>query len=208
MKLITMTALAERLGLNKSNVSRSASSGILQGAKKGQKIDLDHPDAQRYIKKYENMKTKRGKPAKIVAKPKTDGEHKTDIDLSEIPADVRKLADKSLKELLRIFGTNLGMDVWLKAAKGLEDLHEKKLKNQVTEGSLISRDFVDKYVFGFLDSIFNRLLQDSPRTIAAEVVELVEAGESLEEIQLRVLNNISQQIKHCKTKIKKVLKNA
>jgi len=188
MKLYTCPDLARRLEIDTSTVLRSKHNGILQKARHGMKIDVNHPDAKRFIKKHELRvaRVKRMRLAKEKEQPEQSPSESPEeeytatntVDLADLPDDIRKLADKPLRELIRIFGTDTGMETWLKAAKSIEDLHEKRLKNESTEGKLIAREYVEKHIFGFLDGVFTRLLNDSPKTISSKAVEMAEAGET------------------------------
>lgn len=128
-------------------------------------------------------------------------------DFGTVPEHIEAFADMTLRELIHRFGTDARFVDWLRATKQIEEIKERRTKNEKMMGELIPRDFVAKYLFGAMEESNTRLLNDSPRTIAATAAEMVEAGETLEQIEERVRELISSQIRNMKTRAKKALRN-
>lgn len=124
-----------------------------------------------------------------------------------VPEHIEAFADMTLRQLIHRFGTDSRFVDWLTATKRIEEIKERRTKNEKMMGELIPRDFVAKYLFGAMEESNTRLLNDSPRTIAATAAEMVEAGEPLEQIEERVRELISSQIRNMKTRAKKALRN-
>lgn len=205
-RLITQAAFARQVGVKPSTISKSLKQGNLKRAAVGTKIDIDHSAAKLFIKNHAKGKTLE---AKAEGKLSGGGSEQADnVDLSQIPNDIAELADESLRKLVEVFGTDSRFLDWLKALKAIEDVREKRLKNEVAEGSMISREFVETHVFGFIEGVLVQLLNDAPRTITARAIESVEAEETREVIEKTVQEILSKNIKNLKAKVTRALKNA
>jgi len=201
--MIITKAAFSRLGNVATSTVQSACKKHLKPAMIGKKIESTHEAAVAFLAKHKALQELEKKPEAATKPVETNS-----VDLSNLPDDIRDLADKmTLSELIKKFGTDTRFVDWLKAVKAIEDIHEKRLKNAATQKDLIPRKFVETHVFGYIETSNIRLLNDSPRTIAARVIEAVEAGETKEEIELMVQQIISNQIKSIKEKSKKALKN-
>lgn len=128
-------------------------------------------------------------------------------DTVPIPENLLPYVDLTLRELIEKFGTSVAFSDWLKSLKAIEDIEEKRLKNRATRGELIDRDFVKIHVFGNVEDLFSKLLNDSPSSLTSIAVDMVEAGETKEEITESIYKSISTLIKNSKSKILKALKN-
>ena len=188
MSLVSKTALAQKCGVNAKTITRSMQTGILRKAMVGNRIDLTHEATQRFIEKHAKEEQ--------VAPEVTAGK----VDMSLIPEDIRKLGNKTLVELVDIFGTDLRFKDWLAAVKSIEEIHGKRLSNEKTKGEVIDRAFVKTHILGYIDASNLRLLNDSPRTIVAKCIEMYESGEIRADIETAIMQVISKQIKNVKTK--------
>ena len=111
--------------------------------------------------------------------------------LHEIPEDIKAFAHMTLAELIKRF----------------EDINEKRLKNAVTRGELISVRLVKTGVIEHFDTAFTKLLSDGAKTIARRVLAMGGAGRTVPECEEFVANQISSFIKPAKAKINRALKN-
>ncbi|MCH9712763.1 MAG: hypothetical protein K0U20_09085 [Proteobacteria bacterium] len=128
--------------------------------------------------------------------------------LHEIPEDIKAFADMTLAELIKRFGTDGAFVDWLRAVKSIEDINEKRLKNAVTRGELVSRNLIKVGVIEPFDTAFNKLLTDGAKTIARRVCAMNGAGRSVEDCEDFVADQVSSFIKPAKAKISRTLKNA
>lgn len=94
-----------------------------------------------------------------------------------------------------------GLDKYLKlldANKKTEDIKGKQLLNEERQGRLISRAFMDQYIFGAMDTLHQRLLTDVPRTIARRMYALCRSDAPEEAAERVVSELISAQLKAAK----------
>lgn len=127
--------------------------------------------------------------------------------LHEIPEDIKSFAHMTLAELIKRFGTDGAFVDWLRAVKSIEDINEKRLKNAVTRGELISVKLVKTGVIEHFDTAFTKLLSDGAKTIARRVLAMGGAGRTVPECEEFVADQISSFIKPAKAKIARALKN-
>jgi len=221
-RLVSRADLARLRG-----VSRAAATKFCQGlpaeARVDDRVDLDHPKVKAWLaagKKPPKAKADRA-PTKPAKKPRsaprapTAPDEKAEKRRPGAPVVPRidsesgyaeQLAEWTLHEIVTQFGT-------IRAFKDILEAHEKRerarknyLDNEETEGRLISRELVSTHVFGFIDGLLRRLLNDSPKTIASRTTSLVKAGASLEEIERSIRDHISTQITPLKGKIVRALR--
>lgn len=121
----------------------------------------------------------------------------SDEDLEQLTEFLAPLAER--------FGMHAGFKDWLQSLKTLEDIRGKRLQNDETENSLISRELVRVNVFGLIEGVFRRLLTDSPKTIARLVYAEATAGRPVEDAEKLVRKQISAQLKTLKARAKLVL---
>lgn len=129
-------------------------------------------------------------------------------ELREIPADLAKLADWTIRDVIHRWGTDTAFVDWLKAVKEIEMVAERRLKNAQARGELISRHVVKSGMIDTLDGAFTRMLTDGAKTIATRAHSLVKTGAGVQEIEDLVAKQLSTFIKPTKAKITRVLRNA
>ena len=128
--------------------------------------------------------------------------------LLAIPEDIRAFADMSLRELVARFGTDTRFVDWLKATKSIEDINEKRLKNAVTEGELVSRNLIKLGIIDPIDAAHIKLLTDGAKTIALRATTMHGAGRPLDDIEKFVKDQITSFIRPIKAKVARTLNNA
>lgn len=121
----------------------------------------------------------------------------------EVPEHITTVLDWKVRDVVEQFGTAPLFLDWLKAAKVIEEVAERRIKVAVARGDLIDRDTVRVHVMPAIDDAMQRLLTDSPRTIAARVTELVEAGAEVSEVERVIRDLISTQIRAMKSRAKR-----
>lgn len=128
--------------------------------------------------------------------------------LHDIPDDITAFAHMTLTELIQRFGTDIAFVDWLKATKSIEDINEKRLKNAVTQGDLISRKLVKLGVIDRINTAHQKLLTDGVKTINKRVRAMTKADRSEKETEEFIIDQISSFIKPMKVKMVKALRNA
>jgi hypothetical protein len=111
-----------------------------------------------------------------------------------------------LKPLVDRFGTYRVMKEWLEALKSIEIILEKHLGNEEAQGRLIERELVRTHVFGAINALARKLLQDAPKTIARRLAGHFNAKGTIEEAERMVRENLSAQITPVKAKAARVLR--
>lgn len=227
-QLISLAEFARRCGVQRSTVARAKPlEPIIENAK----IDAGHPIAKQYLaEKSANPNKKTGRPKKsgMAAEPKRSnrpdntvrvpesvpGDLPDDYDEDEgdpldlIPEDIRKLAHWPLKKLVRRFGTDERFKHFLDGLQKIEQIQEKRHKNNVALGSDIPREFVQTHIIGLIDASFSRLVNDTPRSMALQVTDAVQAEQSVGEIEELIRDLIGQHIASLKDNALRRIKKA
>lgn len=125
--------------------------------------------------------------------------------LLEIPEDITTFADMSLRELVTRFGTDIRFLDWLKSIKMIEDINEKRLKNAVAKGELVSRDLVKLGIIDPIESAHIKLLTDGAKTIARRATAMHSAERSLDDVEKFVKDQITSFIRPIKAKVARTL---
>lgn len=128
--------------------------------------------------------------------------------IHEVPENIEAFADMTLRELIQRFGTDTAFVDWLKATKSIEDINEKRLKNAVSRGELVSRDLMKIGVIDPINAAHIKLLTDGAKTIALRVVSMHDAGRPLKDCEKFVSDQITSFIKPVKSRVARALKNA
>ena len=193
----------------------------------GRKVDADHPEVVALIARHQGthatpvMAPTGPKPraatmdkpravsgsALLKQKRKSADEPTISADLMQmIPEDIRKLASKTLSELVNIFGTDARFVDWLKATKQIEDIATARIKNAKSLGELVSQDVIRQGVVMPVDAAHRKILTDGARNIAHRAHSKVASGGSVEEVEKLVQDTLSSFLKPMKSKIERVLR--
>lgn len=122
------------------------------------------------------------------------------------PEDLEALAE-TLRPLLERFGTETSFKDWLDSLKRIEEIREKRLKNEETEGLLIRVEPVKVLVFAVIDSAQRRVLSDAPRTIVRRVYAMAGSGTPVEEAERTVRELLGSILRPVKATAERVLRN-
>jgi hypothetical protein len=94
---------------------------------------------------------------------------------------------------------------FLKALKLIESINTDRLKNAQTEGILVARELVQIGVIDVVDTAMRKLLAAGCKKIARSAHTMSKAGETLEDIETEVRDEIGQYVKNIKVKSKRAL---
>ena len=122
--------------------------------------------------------------------------------------DVEEYADWTLRQISDQFGTVTAFKDWLDARKKQVAIREKELRNSEIEGTLIPRDAVRTHVFGHIDGVNRRLLQDLPKTIARRVYALARSDTPVEDAERLVREILSSELRPLKERVARTLREA
>lgn len=128
--------------------------------------------------------------------------------IHEIPEDIRSFIDMTLRELIQRFGTDIAFLDWLKATKAIEEINEKRLRNAVTQGELVSRHLIKIGVIDQINTTHKKLLTDCSKTINKRVRAMTKSGRSENETEKFIVDQISSFIRPMKVKMVKALRVA
>lgn len=206
-KLVSMAELARILGVSQAYVSKMSKSKFAE-AMDGKRIDLDHSSVELFILKR-SMKD----PDKVTLDARLPSNKIKDEILAgtiKAPDDIElaNFGSMTLDKILKIYGTVTRFKDLLSATKLIEDIIEKRIKNAKSSGDLISRHHVDTFMIGAYETLYIRLLQDSPRTISASVLAAWESGEKPEQVEIMIKDLLSTQLKSVQKEVTKAQNSA
>jgi hypothetical protein len=191
----------------------------------GDRIHVDHPDAVAYLATRgakpptDHGKTKPAKPVPSRPGAKTPAAKTArrgsgaptargrKADDSEPELDVAKYGHLTYSEIVRKFGTQRQFRDVLDAVIKIQTAREKKLNNDEADGRLISKEGVRAHMFGAIESCFRRLLQDTPRTMAMQLLTAAKAGITLEEAETLIRGLIASQLTSMKESAARLLRD-
>lgn len=208
-QLVTRSELARIARVTPGAITQAAARWD-RGALVGPRVDLSHPDVQRYLARREVDQTRvavqgpDAMPPPTVLRP-VPALHEAHLDTRA--EDIEQYAHWTLEALVRKFGTATAFNDWLDARKRISDIREKDLKADEREGRLVSREYVRVHVFSHLEAANRRLLQDAPATIARRLYAAAKSGMTVEEAEELVRELISSQLKPAKDAATKALKD-
>lgn len=204
-QLVTRSEFARMAGVSPAAVTQACSRGELGDAMHGRRIDAAHARARAYLKR--NRKNGRTKVAAPVETPVLPASSDGEIHLAGVtPEDAALIADLTTREVVRRFGTMTQFRDWLDSLKRIEEIREKRIKNDEATGRLIPREPVKAYVFAAIDAVNRRLLSDAPKSIAARLDAMTKSGATLEERELVVRELIGSQLKPVRDQAMKSLR--
>lgn len=210
MNLVTKIEFAELCGVSPPAISQAIRNGKLSKALKDRKIDMDHPSAVSYMRSSRRVPNSNGRKGRDAEpEPGRPGPKIRRVveGLEGLPEDIRKMADWSLRELVEMFGTDIGFVEWLNATRKLEQIHETRIKNAEKEGVLVRRDLVREGVLVPIDVAHKKLLSGGARSISRRVDAMVKSGREVEEIEDFIRERISSFIKGAKERATRTIES-
>ena len=117
--------------------------------------------------------------------------------LPDMP-DVSVLVQMPLGEIISRFGTDIGLESYLKARKLIEEIKIKSIDAEAKRGDYIPRALVEKRIIPLIDVSFTRLVDDMPESMAGTVQTLVKNGSNRIELSEYIRKEISQILKSVK----------
>lgn len=167
-----------------------------KGVLLGDRINMDHPFIHEYLKK-------RGIEPPQVTPSYVENAGKSEK--SRLPEEVTEILDYSLREILRRFGTDSDFNSLLKAATSIEVIEEKRIKNAISKGELVSRELVYEQFIAPVERMIIRLLTDGKKTISLKAVTIVKSGGDTAEVGKMIEDQVESIVGPFKKKIGKSL---
>ena len=196
--------LSELLGVSRPYISKKVASSFPY-AKVGNYIDVNNPNVLAFIR--DKLGDQDWQPPDDMTSNVNSGSKSNETIKEKGNKDISSLLEIPLGQFIDEFGSQDGVKFknWLLSVKTIEEINEKRIKNHKSKGDLISRDFVKTYIIDYVDSSNSKLLYDAVSTIAKVVIHAVEAGDTLQEVEIKIKNEISSQIKNIKKTVIKRL---
>lgn len=234
MKLVSRADLARLKGVSSAAITK-ACRGILAPACNGDRIDLEHPATEKYLTAFNPragsrpgrsrsqanrtappapQQTTAGQDEKPKGRPGRKRRTASDITREqgdtapEFDADgfAAELGGMTLQQICDQFGTIRRFIDHLDAFQKEQRAKGLWLANEQTEGRLIERELVEHHLFGFIDSVFKRLLTDAAKTIAARTQNMTRTNSSTEDIEREVRELLSTQLEPMKATAARALR--
>lgn len=164
-------------------------------------LDTEHKAAKAWRKEY------RIKAPKSVAKV-IDTPEPRNMGLTDIEEEIRAYWTWTLEDIVRKCGTMPVFATLLQAADKIEAIHLRRLQADKQTGELISREYVSRNVMSLIERIFQRLLTETPVSLAFEVHGKCETGATTEQIQQAIHDALSRELRTIKADTKKAIRDA
>tara|TARA_R110002020_G_scaffold431275_3_gene641288 strand:- start:269 stop:979 length:711 start_codon:yes stop_codon:yes gene_type:complete len=144
--------------------------------------------------------SRRGKGAQSAPPPKSQSNEDSD-DIESMA--VSEYGNLTLNEIVAAFGTDENFRGYLDAKKKQIEIVEKELKVQKAKGEVIDRDFVSNHLFGVIQEMTSRMLVDYPRKIVEMIYAHCESGDTKEDAEATVREELGKPIKAAKAQVVK-----
>lgn len=197
-----------------------------QEAKSGTKIDINHPVMSAFMESKGADMSKQLKPAEqrtshLATTPVSQSESKlaksrrdsgTSKPRQKLTSTQNKTVEEidisdhgnlTLNEIIAYFGSDESYRGFLDAKKKQIEIVEKELKVQKTKGEVIDRDFVSNHLFGVIQEMTSRMLVDYPRKIVEMIYAHCESGDTKEDAEATVREELGKPIKAAKAQVVK-----
>lgn len=209
-KGVSKSAFARECGVSPSAITK-ACKHALRPALVGDRIDKDHPAAIEYREKKRGNGKANGHANGHSASNGTT--HDVEPDVGETHGNITvhrednlgSYADMTVRQLVEQFGTERAFKDWLEAHSKIEDVEQKRIRNQERRGELVSRDLVARTVFSAWEDSHRRLLSDIPRTLVARLYANAHAEVEKEQSEEMVRDLISGVLRAVKDTAEKAL---
>ena len=195
-------------------------------AKTGTKIDINHPvmnsfmeskgaDMSKQLKPAEQRtshlatnpvsqsesKLAKSRKSKGTSKPKQKFTSTQNNNVEEV--DISDHGNLTLNEIIAFFGSDESYRGFLDAKKKQIEIVDKELKVKKAKGEVIDRDFVSNHLFGVIQEMTSRMLVDYPRKIVEMIYAHCESGDTKEEAEETVRDELGKPIKAAKAQVVK-----
>jgi hypothetical protein len=148
-ELVSRAELARRRGVSRSAVTQLCA-GRLAAAVHGRQVDAAHPEVLFWLAQADGAPTATGSPSG--SKPPK---------VSRSARAARRAGLKDRRDRSELFEINL--------RKRRAEVAALEIKVAERRNELISREMVERFVFGALRTLSARLLRDLPKTLAAQI---------------------------------------
>jgi hypothetical protein len=181
------------------------------------KVDIEHKaaidwidDKDRKKRVSSQLKKPRPRPKPRPPKPQVEIIQDGDKQLEKFKtgdADIRSMADMTLDAITQIFGAAAEFREWIKAVHELEKTHERRIKNMVAEGQLVSRRIIKQGIIDPIEECLTKLLTDGAKTMAIDCHAKALAGRPVQDLEVYISKTMGRFIRPAKERIGRTLKS-
>jgi hypothetical protein len=228
--LIRKSELADMAGVSRAAVNKALVNRLAPAAV-GSLVDLEHPAVEKFLAKHAARKKKRSElvhsspdvqtsestnytPAHGRAKGPDARERNKEIasgmydEYKKLDADIVRLADRSLRDLIDLFGTQPTFDGWLKSLKDIEDISKKRIDNEIKLGNLLHKDLARRALWEPIENAHLQLLTDGIQTMSTQAYAKMQSGCTVEQLEDFLRKHVSKFLIRAKSKVKRALDDA
>lgn len=165
---------------------------------KSSKSRID-PQAKNPVNQRQDKYAKAGRGKSL--QPDSSGLHANGGVYGEPPRempDISDLPEMSLREIAFYHGTDEEFRSWADAFLKVQNGIEKQLKNEKTRGEVITREYVRRHVFSYMEEMSSRILIDSPAGIIEKIYAMAQSGVPKAEAIPEYVDDMSKIIKAAK----------
>lgn len=235
-RLVSRADLARRAKVSRPALTKQCKKALAPACD-GDRIDLDHPAVQSFLKAHgvedkpppvvsARAPTKTPKRAAWVPDEQTEVHDpppkrrrkptRAEIEAEPLPPQPDGAgSSEDLDELVRYlqplrarFGTERLFRDWLIGLKIAEDIDSKRLDTAIKRGAVYPRQFVHAHILGLINGFNLRLLGDTPKTLCRELYSLAKTGRPLEEAERISRQLLGKQLKSVKSRVEIAIQNA
>ena len=186
MSRMTQSAFAKMVGVSRAAIAWQIKAGNLSLV--NGKIDTDDPVVSNYI------------ALKASEKPKPQAsQNKAPRRSTSVPS-----SSVAVSPADDITG-GLSKHEW-ETRRAAAATQNTQLKNAQLEGRLVAREVIERGFFIPVETMFNRLLREGAKTIAAKVLPLVKSGAPVEDVEVEVRKRLTAFIRPAKEEMKRAIR--
>ena len=123
-------------------------------------------------------------------------------DLPENPTDFYSWP---LRQIIGTFGSADNFKRYLECAKLIEVIEKERVATAVKTEQLTNRDVLRATLWGPLEMLCQRLLGDTSRTLARQLIMRAKAGDTAEAVEAQIRKRISTEIVNFKSKVSSII---
>ena len=184
MSRMTQSAFAKMVGVSRAAIAWQIKTGKLPLV--NGKIDTDDPVVANYIALKASEKPK----------PQTSP-NKAPRSSTSVPSVIVSPMDDITE--------GLSKHQW-DTRRAAAATQNTQLKNAQLEGRLVAREVIERGFFIPVETMFNRLLREGAKTIAAKVLPLVKSGAPVEDVEAEVRKRLTAFIRPAKEEMKRAIR--
>lgn len=214
-ELISKSAFSSRAGVSPAAITKACQKGgrLNDALGPAGKIDANHPAATLYIS--DQIKKSKGKPGQANKKPSKVGRSAAKEDKKEQasqrssafnPDLILEYEDMTLREIVEQHGTDVQFLDWVKAAKEIISIEEKRIKIKKQKQELLPTEVFEKVISTF-EEAHMKILNENKVTISLEAHQNQQAGYDVSKTEELFEKIVGSTISSAKKKLVRWMKD-